>query len=72
MSIAATSLDFALERISWHARQREKWMRQARELAAKHGGRNFVPSCVQTAVDGARHANRQILYYRNYARRVVR
>lgn len=70
MSAASTSLDFALERISWHARQREKWMRQAREL--KHGGRNFVPSCVQTAIDGARHANRQILYYRNYARRAAR
>lgn len=69
---AATSLDFALDRISYFARQREKWMKQARELSAKHGTRHFVPSCVQTAIDGARHANRQILYYRNYARRVTR
>lgn len=68
----ATSLDFALERISYFARQREKWMNQARELSAKHGTQHFVPSCVQTAIDGARHANRQILYYRNYARRVTR
>lgn len=69
---AASSLDWALERISWHARQREKWMRTARKLQAKHGTPQFVPSCVQTAIDGARHANRQILYYRNYARRVTR